>query len=55
MHVLAITIQEIAFGLGGARPDSSLWRGDASRAYERSLESIISELTLLGQQLAGQA
>ena len=54
MHVLAITIQEIAVGLGAARPDQALWRGDASRAFENSLELIISELISLGQQLVGQ-
>jgi hypothetical protein len=55
MHVLAITIQEIAVGLGAARPDQTLWRGDASRAFETNLESIISELISLGQQLAGRS
>jgi len=54
MHVLAITIQEIAVGLGATRHDQTHWRGDASRAFENNLESIISELISLGQQLAGQ-
>jgi|GEM_PF-3399724 hypothetical protein len=51
MHVLSITIQEIANQLLGAKPDPTLWRGDAARAYAASIDAIVHDMILLGQQL----
>jgi len=51
MHVLSITIQEIANQLLSAKPDPSLWSGDAARAYESSVERVARDIILLGSQL----
>jgi hypothetical protein len=51
MHVLAITIHEIAIGLAAARPDPALWRGDAAWAYAANLDALIHDLIALGHQL----
>ena len=51
MHVLSITIQEIANQLLSAKPDPALWQGDAARAYSASIEALVHDMILLGSQL----
>ena len=51
MHVLSITIREIAMQLSSAKPDPALWSGDAARAFTSSLDNLIHDLLVLGNQL----
>jgi hypothetical protein len=51
MHVLSITIQEIANQLLSAKPDPALWQGDAARAYAANVDALVHDMLLLGQQL----
>jgi uncharacterized protein YukE len=51
MHVLSITIREIAMQLNSAKPDPAFWHGDSARAFAASLDSLIHDLTALANQL----
>lgn len=53
MHVLSITIREIALQLSSAKPDPALWSGDSARAFAASLDNLIHDLIALGNQLGG--
>ena len=51
MHVLSVTISEIANQLLTAKPDYALWNGDAARAYASSIDALVHDMLLLAQQL----
>jgi hypothetical protein len=51
MHVLSVTIHEIATQLLQAKPDPALWHGDAARAYSSNIDAVVHDMIMLGQQL----
>lgn len=51
MQSLILRFDEINAQIQSATPDSSLWSGDAARAYQRELDGLVSDLTHLRVQL----
>lgn len=52
MQSLILRFDEINAVVQSAKPDSALWAGDASRAYEREVETLIHDLAHLRVQIS---
>ena len=52
MQSLILRFDEINAFVQSAKPDSALWTGDASRAYEREVETLLYDLSHLRVQLS---
>ena len=52
MQSLILRFDEINAFVHSAKPDAALWAGDASRAYELEVETLLHDLTHLRAQLS---
>jgi hypothetical protein len=52
MQSLILRFDEISAFVQSAKPDAALWAGDASRAYDREVETLLHDLTHLRVQLS---